>query len=277
MLALFVYLRRPKMPHTMIKIRIIALLLLIGLPFNSFSQARISHELGIIAGRIELRSDYGQRKDTKTNLNNTGFEIAIVDYLNFSYTDFVNDYFSEHFKVRNELSYIKSDLKHYGEWAEKNTLGGKQLRAMRGSTQMINLGFQLEYNFIDIHDFERTYGSFAPYISLGPQIGYYTATASSELGELGNPLTTFPKYLIPSDGHPHGYSNESKMVFSGTLNIGTRYKLTYMSDLVLDIRAQYFSSDWVDGLNPNKDLFKENKNNDWLTFVGLGYIIYLDN
>ena len=50
-----------------------------------------------------------------------------------------------------------------------------------------------------------------------------------------------------------------------------------MSDLVLDMRAQYFNSDWVDGLNPNKDLFKENKNNDWLTFVGLGYIFYLDN
>lgn len=255
----------------------LALLLVIGLPFNLFSQAGISHELGIIAGRIEMRSDYGQRHDTETNLNNMGFEIAIVDYMNFSYTDFVNDYFAEHFKVRNELSYSKTNLKHYGEWIEKNTITSKQLKAMRGSTQIVNLGFQLEYSFKHIHDFERTPGSFAPYIALGPQIGYYTATATSELGQLGTIATTHPKYLVPSDGYPYGFSNESNMVFSAVVNLGTRYKLTPLSDLVFDMRIQYFNSDWVDGLNPNPELFKENKNNDWQTFVGLGYIYYLDN
>lgn len=261
----------------MTKLKIIALLLLTGLPFNSFSQAGISHEIGVIAGRIEFRSDYGQRNDTQTNLNNMGFQIAFVDYMNFSYTDFVNNYFAEHFKVRNELSYSKTNLQHYGKWAEKNTIASKQLKAMRGSTQLVNLGFQLEYSFVHIHDFERTIGSFAPYIALGPQVNFYTATATSELGELGNTTTTHPKYLVPSDGHPYGFSNESKMVFSGVLNIGTRYKLSPMSDLVFDIRAQYFNSDWVDGLNPNRELFTENKNNDWLTFIGLGYILYLDN
>jgi hypothetical protein len=49
-----------------------------------------------------------------------------------------------------------------------------------------------------------------------------------------------------------------------------------MSDLVFDVRAQVFSSDWVDGLNPNKDSFTENKNNDWLTSIGIGYILYLE-
>lgn len=260
----------------MIRLKIFVLLLLIGLSNNSYSQFGITHEVGVIAGRVEFRSDYGQRGDTKTNLNNMGLGIAVVDYLNFSYMDNLNDYFKEHFKVRNELSYGKANLDHYGDWVEKNTIGAKQLKAMHGSTQLINLGIQLEYSFIHIHDFERTVGSFNPYISLGPQISYYTATASSDLGELGNPITTFPKYLVPSDGHPHGYSNESKTVFSGTMNIGTRYKLTSMSDLILDMRAQYFASDWVDGLNPNKDLFKENKGNDWLTFVGVGYILYFD-
>jgi hypothetical protein len=259
------------------QLKTIVLLFLFGLPYSSFSQAGISHEIGIIAGRIEFRSDYGQRNDTKTNLNNMGFEIAFVDYMNFSYTDFVNDYFAEHFKVRNEFSYSKTNLQHYGEWIKKNTLGSKQLKAMRGSTQIINFGCELEYTFVNIHAFERTAGSFAPYIAIGPQIGYYTATATSELGDLGNTITTHPKYLVPSDGHPYGFSNESKMVFSGVLNIGTRYKLTPMSDLVFDIRAQYFNSDWVDGLNPNRELFTENKNNDWLTFIGLGYILYLDN
>lgn len=259
------------------KLKIITLLLLIGLPFTSFSQAGITHELGVIAGPVQFRSDYGQRDDAETNINNMGFGIAFVDYLNFSYTDFVNDYFAEHFKVRNEFSYSKTNLQHYGEWVDKNTPAAKQLQAMRGTTQLINLGIQLEYSFLHLHDFEKTVGSFNPYIGLGPQISYYNATATSELGELGNIITTYPKYLVPSDGRPHGYSNESKAVFSVALNLGTRYKLTSMSDLIFDVRAQYFSSDWVDGLNPNEDLFKENKNNDWLTSISIGYIFYLEH
>lgn len=260
----------------MIKLKTLALLLLINIPYSSFSQLGIVHEIGVIAGRTEFRSDYGQRDNTQTNLNNMGFGIGVVDYLNFSYTDNLNMYVKEHFKVRSELSYSKSNLQHYGEWVKKNSVGAKQLQAMQGSTQLLNLGLQLEFYPLDIHDFENTIGSFAPYISIGPQISYYTTTASSTMGDLGNPITTFPKYMTPSDGRPYGYSNESKAVFSETVNIGTRYKLTTMSDLVVDLRVQYFNSDWVDGLNPNKDLYKENKGNDWLTFIGLGYIIYLD-
>jgi hypothetical protein len=261
----------------MIKQKIFILFLLLNLPYNSFSQSGIAHEIGIIAGRIEFRSDYGQRNNSQTNLDNQGFGIAVVDYMNFSYYDRGDDYFKEHFKVRSELSYSKTNLKHYGEWVEKTTPAAKRLEAMRGSTQLLNLGFQLEYNFMYIHDFENTIGSFNPYIALGPQISYYTATATSTMGNMGDPTITPPKYLVPSDGHPYGFSNESKGVVSATLNLGTRYKLTEMSDLILDIRAQYFGSDWVDGLNPNKDVFTENQKNDWLTFVGLGYIYYLDN
>ncbi|WP_348823904.1 THC0290_0291 family protein [Flavobacterium aestuarii] len=261
----------------MLKLKTIASLLLIGLPLLAFSQGGITHEIGVIAGPIQFRSDYGQRNDTQTNIKNMGFGIAFVDFLNFSYTDYVNDYFAEHFKVRNEFSYSKTDLQHYGEWVEKNSVGSKQLQAMRGTTQLINLGIQLEYSFLHIHDFEKTIGSFNPYVSIGPQVSYYTAAASSELGDLGNTTTTHPKYLVPSDGHPHGYANESKTVFSVALNFGTRYKLSSMSDLIFDVRAQYFSSDWVDGLNPNKDLYTENKNNDWLTSIGVGYIFYFDH
>lgn len=261
----------------MIKLKIFLLFLIIGLPNSSFSQFGITHEIGVIAGRIEFRSDYGQRDNTKNNFENQGFAIAFVDYMNFSYKDNINDYFKEHFKVRSELSYSNANLKHYGDWVERGTPGSERLKAMRGSTELLNLGMQLEFNFIHIHDFENTVGSFNPYISLGPQISYYTATATSTMGEMGDPSVTPLKYLIPSDGHSHGYSNESKAVFSGTLNLGTRYKLTRMSDLIFDLRAQYFSSDWVDGLNPNKDLFTENKRNDWLTFVGLGYIFYFDH
>jgi len=260
----------------MIKHKLLACIFLFGFIIPAFPQSGIVHEVGVIAGRVEFRSDYGQRDNTQNNLNNMGVEIGIVDYLNFSFYDNRNSYFNEHFKVRTEISYSKTNLKHYGEWVNGNSLGAKQLKAMQGTTQLVSLGLQLEYYLLDIHDFENTMGSFAPYISLGGQVGYYTATATSTLGELGNITTTYPKYLVPSDGRPHGYSNESKAITSVAFGLGTRYKLNRMSDLVLDTRVQYFNSDWVDGLNPNKEIYTENKYNDWLTFIGVGYIYYLD-
>lgn len=258
------------------KLKIIIFLLLFGLPFSSFSQAGITHSLGIITSAVQFRSDYGQRNDVETNINNMGFQIALIDFMSFSYTNFSNSYLAEHFKIRNEISYSKTSLQHYREWTEKNSIGSKQLKEMRGTTQLFSYGLQVEFSFINIHDFEMTVGSFNPYISLGPQISYYTATATSELGKLGDITTTPTKYLVPSDGHPHGFSNESKAVFSGALNIGTHYKLTRMSDLIFDVRAQYFGSDWVDGLNPNRKIYTENKNNDWLTSIGIGYILYFE-
>ena len=48
-------------------------------------------------------------------------------------------------------------------------------------------------------------------------------------------------------------------VASVTGAIGTRYKLSDYHSLFAEVRAQYFFSDWVDGLNPNKDIYKENK------------------
>jgi hypothetical protein len=58
-------------------------------------------------------------------------------------------------------------------------------------------------------------------------------------------------------------------------SVGTRYKLAPLSDLMVDLRFQYFFSNWVDGLNPNPTIYKENKANDWLVWFNFGYIYYL--
>ena len=147
---------------------------------------------------------------------------------------------------------------------------------MSGKSTLVNLGSQLEFSPIKIHDFENSVGSFSPYVSLGFQVSYYTTSVTSQLGPLGLPSTTFAKYLIPSDGRQYGFSNENGVVLSVTAGVGVHYKLTTMSDLMFDIRYQGFSSDWVDGLNPNKDLFKENKRNDSQVWFNAGYIYYLE-
>lgn len=258
-------------------------LTLIILLFLNFSESvfaqyssTIVHEVGIIAGPIQFRSDYGERGNSQTNTSNKGIGFGVIDYMNFAYNASPRDYFKNHFKIRNEISFSKTNLQNYGQWVEKETIGAKQLAAMRGSVQLINLGSQLEwYPATDLHAYEYDIGSFAPYISLGFQVSYYTSTATSTMGPMGTAGVTFPKYLVPSDGRAFGFSNESKAVFSGVIDLGTRYRLGTLSDLVLDFRFQYFSSDWVDGLNPNNKQYSENKSNDSLLWLTVGYIYYL--
>lgn len=243
------------------------------------AQSSLAHEIGIMFGPVTFQSDYGERNNFDTNAGNTGFGIGIIHFLNFSSNNNKEHFFSEHFKVRTEFSFTKTNLHHFGKWVSKNppTLGVQRLKAMSGSTSTINLGPQLEFSpFMKIHDYENSQGSLSPYVSLGFLVSYYSTKTKSGLGELGTIETTPLKYLTPSDGREHGYSNESNLVLSATAAAGIHYKLTRMSDLMLEARFQAFNSDWVDGLNPNKDIYKENKSNDWQVWFNAGYIYYLD-
>lgn len=246
------------------------------------AQFGFSHEVGAIVGPVAFQSDYGERHNLDTNAGNSGFGIGIIHYLNFSYKadcDCYNPetYFNDHFKLRSEISYNKTELDHFGKWVEgKNSLGKQQLRAMNGKTAVTNIGMQLEYFPWSIREFTATVDSWAPFISLGGQFSFYNTKVSSTMGTLGTPLTTFPKYLTPSDGHDYGFSSEGGSVWSIVSSVGTRYKLTEMSDLMIDVRLQYYFSDWVDGVNQNRDLYKENKANDWLVWLNFGYIYYIE-
>ncbi len=241
-----------------------------------------SSELGIIVGPIAFQSDYGERYDLSTNAGNTGIGIGLVHYFNFAYDSKSNytpeTYFNIHFKVRSEISFNKTNFKHFGEYVNKNnnSLSVQQLRAMKGSTAVTNLGMQLEFYPWNIRDFTATPNSFAPFISLGGQFSLYNSKAESSLGPLGNTATTFPKYLTPSEGRPYGFSSEQGAVWSIVSSVGTRYKISNSGDLMVDLRFQYYFSNWVDGLNPNPEIYKENKANDWLVWFNVGYIHYLD-
>jgi hypothetical protein len=242
------------------------------IPANA--QANFSHEIGAVVGPVNFRSDFGLRNNGKTNFNNTGFGVGLVHYMNFSYTADCNcyrpeTYFNDHFKVRTELSYNKTNLRHYGKWADKESIGGEQLRAMRGETSVTNIGMQLEFFPFSIREFSYNTGGFAPFVSLGAQYSFYQPKVWSELGPLDRPGVLPTKYIGAT-------SNEDGSTFSIVGSVGTRYKLTTLSDLVVDLRWQYYFSDWVDGLNPDRTIYKENKANDWLVWLNVGYIYYLD-
>lgn len=255
-------------------------ILLICISNKIEAQLSFSHEIGVFAGHVSMRSDYGERGDNKTNFGNTGMGFGLVHYMNFAVDErgYFNksNFFNDHFRLRSELSYSKSDLNHFGKWlVGKPSLGKEQLRAMTGSSAVTNLGMQLEFYPYSIRDNIEQFQNWAPFASIGAQYNMYNAKAESSLGELGDPTTTFPKYLTPTDDRPFGFSTESKSTFSIVGGAGTRYKIGESSDLMVELRLQYYFSDWVDGLKPNPDFYKENKFNDWQVWFNFGYIYHL--
>jgi hypothetical protein len=254
---------------------ILIFLFIFGYSTKTIAQFGFSHEVGVIVGPVAFQSDYGERHDYDTNAGNTGFGIGLIHYLNFAYKADCNcyapeTYFNDHFKLRSELSYNKTDLRHFGEYVDgdKRKLFNRQLRAMRGSTAVTNIGMQLEYFPFSIRDFTSTVGSLAPFISLGGQFSFYDPEAYSTLGRLNEVNTTPVKYM-------NATQNGTGTVWSVVGSVGSRYKLAPSSDLMVDLRLQYYFSNWVDGLNPNPELYPENKANDWLVWFNVGYIYYI--
>lgn len=243
-------------------------------PYQSKAQLGFGHEIGLIAGPVMFMSDYGIRGELETNLGNMGVGVGLIHYINFSYDAGCNcykqaNYFNDHFKLRSEISYNRTNLQHYGRWAEKDNVAGRQLAAMRGQASNLNLGMQLEYFPYSIREFESSLGKLGPFASLGFQYTRYSPKASSLLGPIGLPETTWVKYQ-------NAFTNQAGNVWSVVGSLGTRYRLSYTSDLMVDLRWQYFFSDWVDGLRPDPRFYNENKANDWLVWLNFGYIYYLN-
>jgi len=246
-----------------------------------FSQLGFSHEVGIITGPIAFYSDFGQRFDFETNTGNVGFGVGLVHYINFSYRADCNcytrdTYFNDHFKIRSEIDYHKTNFDHLGKWVDpdRTTITADQLRAMKGSSTVFDIGAQLEFFPLSIRDFAAGAYRIAPFGSFGVHWVSFDPEIYSELGPLNTAITTPPKYF-------NSFQQEGDSTWSIVMSTGIRYKLSPLSDLMLDARWQYYFSNWVDGLNPsfeNNGVVEvpENKANDWIFWLNVGYIYYLD-
>jgi hypothetical protein len=258
---------------------------------TAFSQLGFSHEIGVIAGPVQFRSDFGSSNEAKTNFGNSGFGIGLVHYLNFSYRADCNcyttdTYFNDHFKLRNEISYNKTNLEHLGFWVEpdKVTVQADQLRAHKGVAENFDIGTQLEFFPLSIRDFQGYAYRIAPFVSLGVHYTTFSPQASttfdnpdpSAFGDVFDRSNIysfwFDNFPIGSDDYPINVDGGS--TWSVVSSVGFRYKLTKLSDLMLDLRWQYYFNDWVDGLDHNWRNYDQH--NDWLVWLNVGYIYYLD-
>jgi len=178
-------------------------LLVLSLSLSAYSQEYLrTDEFCFVAGPVSFRSDYGERNDNATNFGNTGFGIGFKYYMHFAQLNYgvYNDqsYFKQHLKYGAELSYNKSTLQNYGRWvdANHNSLEAQQLKAMKGSTEVIDLGINAQYYPFEISDFGASFGSnIAPYIEFGVHLCEYFPKASSSLGPINTLDVTPAKYL----------------------------------------------------------------------------------
>ncbi|WP_055447450.1 THC0290_0291 family protein [Lacinutrix mariniflava] len=250
----------------------------------SFAQLGLSHEIGIITGPVAFKSDYGLRSEFETNAGNTGFGIGIVHYLNFAYQASCNcyttdNYFNDHFKLRTELSYNKTKLEHFGEFVdpERTSENSKQLRGHKGEANNFDIGMQIEYFPLSIRSFQAFSYKLAPFISFGAHYVSFNPKVSTTYGD-GNSENTLNYYQpwytqVPDPINTKPVDVSGGSTWSVVSSIGARYKLNTSSDLMIDLRGQYYFNDLIDGLDHDLEF---NKYNDWLVWLNFGYIYYLD-
>ncbi|MFT5242916.1 MAG: hypothetical protein ACJA1H_001131 [Glaciecola sp.] len=251
-----------------------------------YSQLGFSHEVGIIAGPVAFQSDFGERKDFATNSGNTGMGIGIIHYINFAYRADCNcystdTYWNDHFKLRNEISWNKTELNHFGQWADASRTGAnaERLRTHSGTAQNFDIGTQVEFFPKSIRSFQAFGYSFAPFVSLGV---HFTASnpsvatsynGSTNINDSNNFYQPWVNASNPDFNTDSFLFNSPQTSWSVVGSIGTRYKLTMLSDLMIDLRWQYYFNDRIDGLDHN---LPSSKANDWLVWLNFGYIYYLN-
>lgn len=249
---------------------------------NGIAQNGFSNEIGIIVGPVALQSDFGERQDFETNSGNIGIGIGIVHYMNFEYRAGYTPYtyFNDHFKVRSELSWNKTKLKHFGKWVDpaKTGINADKLRAHSGETNNFDIGMQLEFFPFSIKEFSLPNQSITPFVSFGVHFTAFNPKVFTTYGD-GNPNNLdnfYSPWYLNSDGTVRDtefITAKSGTTFSLVGSVGARYKLSYYSDLMVDLRWQYYFKDTVDGLNHK---LPSNKTNDYLVWLSFGYIHYFD-
>ncbi len=249
----------------------VTLMVLFGL--SAQSQVSLSYEAGFNVGMASFQTDYGERGDFQSGFSgNMGTATSAAFYINFfSKTGLWNEkseWISSHLKLKAEVSYMQAKLEHFGKYVEGETSDAEKLKAMHGTSSIINTGVILEYHFMDIYTFNiNRRQTLDPYIGMGALATFSKPTLEYDLGDYeANPSILHPAYqnAIYTDPETTG-----ALAFSA----GTRIKATEKSDIVIDSRWHYFFSNKIDGLDPE---ISANKFNDWAYSLSVGYVFYIN-
>jgi hypothetical protein len=235
------------------------------------AQINANFEASLNLGLASFQTDYGERGDFKSGVSgNVGFAVGGSLYVNFFNTDpsITGDpnWMQRHLKLKLEASYLSAKLEHFGLYKEENSHNGNLLENMKGSTSVINFGTILEYHPFVIPDFVPGISrKLSPYLGLGVMGGYAMPSVETDQSKL---IEAYQGGTNRTDATPF-------LTYSLIPSAGVRFRFDSGQVIMLDMRWQYFNSDFVDGLNPNDDLVP-NKHNDWLYYLNIGYVFIFD-
>ena len=251
---------------------------------------KVTHEVGFLSGAAFFSTDYGQRFELKSSgAGNVGMGIGIIHYITFADYRYrwnqKTSFFRDHFRFRNELSYFNAKLDHFGIYVDESQTSdaAEKLRSMHGNAQVINLGTQLEYHFVNITEFgsrRNKYLLVSPYLSIGAMGVYSMPQLISDYGDgdwEADQSILYEKWAVAD-----AVDMDPKLIFSVTASAGSRFKLGEFSDVFVEAKWQYYLSDWVEGLNatePTSPINTSGPNNlfnDWSIFLNIGYVFYLN-
>jgi hypothetical protein len=237
---------------------------------NSHAQTNVSHEVGGFFGITAFQTDMGLSTEFAAETqSNMGFGISY--YLKFFGSQYNwrsgSSFFSEHFKLKGELSYISNSNVTF----EPAGLNSK-LDNMKAAIKLYNVGLNLEYYIFELEDyssFYRSNGTINPFVTVG--IHYSYSQPDILVNDVSLKGQEEPYTDLISKWQEGAIFLESDNLFSATGGVGVRFGLEKL-DFSFETRYHYFFSDVVEGLNAPND--PGNKNNDTMITANIG-IIYV--
>ncbi|WKK66086.1 THC0290_0291 family protein [Lutimonas zeaxanthinifaciens] len=239
---------------------------------NSRAQTNFSHEVGVFFGPAFFQTDMGLSTEFSAETQ-ASLAFGASYYLKFFGSQYNwrsgSTYFSEHFKLKTELSYINNtNVKFEGDVSSSEV--AEKLDAMKAQIRLFSIGLNLEYYLFQLEDytsFYRSSGTINPFVSLGV---HYSYSQPDILVDEVSLKGQFEPYTQLIDKWQEGaVFLDSENIFSASAGLGVRFGLEKL-DFSLEGRYQYYFSDVVEGLNAPDD--PGNKNNDTMVFVNAGVI-----
>ena len=235
---------------------------------NSKAQTSFSSEVGVFFGPAMFQTDMGLSTEFAAQ-NQATLAFGLSYYLKFFGSQYNwrsgSSFFSEHFKLKAELSYMNNTNVGFEPAGVS-----EKLDDMKARIKLYNAGLNLEYYIFELEDYASFYqssGSINPFVTVG--IHYSYSQPDILVDDVSLKGSEEPYTQLIDKWQEDAVFLDAENIFSATAGAGVRFGLDKV-DFSLEGRYQYYFSDVVEGLNAADD--PANKNNDSMVFINAGVI-----
>ncbi len=232
------------------------------------AQSSISSEVGVFFGPAMFQTDMGLSTEFAAQ-NQATLAFGVSYYIKFFGSQYNwrsgSSYFSEHFKLKAELSYMNNTNVGF-----EPSGTSQKLDDMKARIKLYNAGLNMEYYFLELEDYASFYqssGSINPFISVGVHYSY--SQPDILVNDVSLKGSEEPYTQLIDKWQEDAVYLDAENIFSASAGVGVRFGLE-MLDFSLEGRYQYYFSDVVEGLNAADD--PANKSNDSMVFINAGVI-----